>query len=237
MLRLPNLACALAVATLPVPQAPAVAKATPRAPSAPAEKLCRFDASIRARETPAPVTLRQIMAEGDTAGPRQLYPAPVVRAAPSATARIVGQRTHAHLPGGKSDSGVPVRMTAISGEWVRIDAVAGDAARGIAPSPAGWVDVRDVYFAMYTFVGFSRPDPGSKRVYQSDDWLRRSKIIRILDCRGEWLKLLTSQNYDERTGRDLYDTYTTAWFRGFCGGSESECAGVIGDEIDFEGEK
>jgi hypothetical protein len=153
---------------------------------------------------------------------------PVVRAAPSFAAPIIGRMTHQLPPGEDEYRGVDILVTAISGDFVKIEPVKADAEYGIAATPGGWLPFGDVYFVMQTSAGFARPDPESRQVYAIDDWVYRNMIVRLLDCRGEWLKLVVSENYEE-DGEHRSPPLVTGWFRGFCGVEETTCDGVKGD--------
>ena len=161
---------------------------------------------------------------------------PVVRAAPSFNAPIIGRMTHQLPPGEEEHRGVAIEVTAISGDFVKIQPVRADAEYGIAATPGGWLAFADVYFVMQTAAGFARPDPKSREVFAIDDWIYRNMIVSLLDCRGEWLKLVVSEDYEENGEDNHKATLVTGWSRGFCGVEETTCDGVTGDEIDFEGE-
>lgn len=157
---------------------------------------------------------------------------PAVRSTPSYSAPIIGTIAPERLPDEPEETayrGVDIVTTHVAGGWVRIDAVAGDAQRGIAAAPAGWLNLRDVYFTMQTSKGFARPDARSRVVFATDDWIYRPMINAVLDCQGEWLKLVIQENYDENAEDNLHARFTTGWFRGFCGIEETTCDGAHGD--------
>jgi len=149
---------------------------------------------------------------------------PVIRSAPSFAAPIIGRMTHKRLPDGDGLRGVGIEVTAISGDWVQIDATTADPELGTVATPAGWIEVPDVYFVMQTSAGFSRPDAKSRQVYATDDWIYRKAILGIRDCRGGWLRLTINGDAEEREGQK--PNIVTAWFRGFCGIEETTCDGV-----------
>lgn len=149
---------------------------------------------------------------------------PVIRSAPSFAAPIVGRITHRHLPGEDGPRGVDISVTAISGDWVQIDAVKADPEYGLTAAPEGWIELADIYFVMQTSAGFSKPDAKSRQVYATDDWIYRKAILGIRDCRGGWLKLTINGDPEERDGQK--PNIVTAWFRGFCGIEETTCDGV-----------
>lgn len=149
---------------------------------------------------------------------------PVIRSAPSFTAPIIGRMTHKRLPDGDGLRGVDIKVSAISGDWVQIEATKADPEHGTLATPAGWVEVHDIYFVMQTSVGFSRPDAQSRQVYATDDWIYRKAILSIRDCREGWLKLTINGDAEDLEGEK--PNIVTAWFRGFCGIEETTCDGV-----------
>ncbi len=135
--------------------------------------------------------------------------------------------THKRLPDGDGLRGVDIKVTAIAGDWVQIEATKADPKYGAMATPAGWLEVHDIYFVMQTSVGFSRPDAKSRQIYATDDWIYRKAILSIRDCRGGWLKLTINGSAEEREGEEA--NIVTAWFRGFCGVEETTCDGVAYD--------
>ncbi len=149
---------------------------------------------------------------------------PVIRSAPSFAAPIIGRMAHKRLPDGDGPRGVDIKVTALSGDWVQVEATKADPEHGALATPAGWLEVHDIYFVMQTSVGFSRPDAKSRHIYATDDWIYRKAILNIRDCREGWLKLTINGDAEEREGEK--SNIVTAWFRGFCGIEETTCEGV-----------
>jgi hypothetical protein len=149
-----------------------------------------------------------------------------VRAAPSSTAKILGQ-----LPPPKAVKDDPEREFATEfdvvearGGWFRIENArfwAEDRGKP-ATLPVGWISGRYIDFALQSEVGFAQPNPSSAIIHQSPRWDSRPKKGKgIIDCKGEWVRFDVSSNGKSKP----------AWFRGVCGVQETSCDGVNGDDI------
>lgn len=156
---------------------------------------------------------------------------PVIRSAPTHHAPIVGTILPEELEGEDQARGVDLRVDRIAGEFVHIAALPAVPERGLRATPAGWIQQDGIFFTMQTAAGFSRPSEKSRQIFATDDWVYRKAIVRIEDCRKEWLKLVVANDEDyEPDDEDMSRwTFTTAWFRGFCGIEETTCDGVTGD--------
>lgn len=86
------------------------------------------------------------------------------------------------------------------------------------PGISGWISGRHVRFALQTHMGFAEPNPRSAIRYRSRDGDEPDALVS-LDCRGEWVKLLFSQDGEVREG----------WFRGVCANQETSCDMPPGD--------
>lgn len=196
--------------TMPSAATPALAAAA-KSERLPPEKVCLLNPVSWVREDRLP---------------------PVIRSAPSYHAPIIGKLLPEQLEGEDEPRGVDLRVDRIAGEFVRIEALPAIPERGLAATPAGWVQQDAVFFTMQTAAGFARPNEKSRQVFATDDWIYRKMIVRIEDCRGGWLKLVVANDddYDADAENNGRWTFTTAWFRGFCGIEETTCDGVTGDD-------
>lgn len=186
------------------------ALAAPLREAAPKERACPFSPVSWVREDRLP---------------------PVVRSAPSWSAPIIGKILPEQLEGEDEARGVDLLVDRIAGDFVHIAAIPAVPESNLPAIPEGWVQQDSVYFTMQTAAGFARPNHNSRQTYAGDDWVYRRMIVRIVDCHGSWMKLVVAEDEDydadaERTGKE---SFTTAWFRGFCGIAETTCDGVVGD--------
>jgi hypothetical protein len=206
-----KLSALLLTASLIAPSfiAPAIA-VSPEAKSLPPEKACVLNPVSWVREDRLP---------------------PVIRSAPSHHAPVIGTIVPERLEGEEDARGVDLRVDRIAGDFVHVAALPAIPERGLRATPAGWVQQDGVFFTMQTAAGFSRPSEKSRQVFATDDWIYRKMIVRIEECRGEWLKLVVANDddYDADDEDNGRWTFTTAWFRGFCGNEETTCDGVTGD--------
>ena len=107
------------------------------------------------------------------------------------------------------------------GGWFRIENGGPWLADHSSPPPpgvSGWISGRHVRFSLQTHMGFAEPDPRSEVRYRSRDGDEPDLLVS-LDCRGEWVKLLFSQDGEIREG----------WFRGVCANQETSCDMPPGD--------
>lgn len=156
---------------------------------------------------------------------------PVIRSAPSYHAPIIGKILPEQIEGEDEPRPIDLIVDRVAGDFVHVEAREAVPDSGLAATPAGWIQQDGIYFTMQTAAGFSRPSEKSREVYATDDWIYRSSIVRIVECRDEWVKLVVANNEDYNPDAEVnpHWTFTTAWFRGFCGVAETTCDGVKGD--------
>lgn len=163
-------------------------------------------------------------------------PAIQVRAAPSATAQVVGS-----LPTTRGDHPNPladvysVTFDVIEARdgWLKIRNASDEMSTGDANLPrpvyqgAGWIEAGDAQVGIQSARGYARPDAGSERLLDlRDDWLTERATLRgIAACDGEWLlldyEMRNSDKWEPLAARDR--TRGRAWFRGVCASAETTC--------------
>jgi hypothetical protein len=139
----------------------------------------------------------------------------------------VGSEPAGVLPAPDPDDEMQGRMSAefnvveARGGWFRIENGGpwiADASIPPPPGVSGWISGRHIDFILQTHMGFAEPDPASAVRYRNRD-LDEIDILVPLDCRGEWVKLLFSDQGEVREG----------WFRGICEIQETSCDMAPGD--------
>lgn len=158
-----------------------------------------------------------------------------VRADPSAQARVLGILPPLSVDDDRADFGIPLRITASRGGWLRIDGAHDDPARSGRPARAtyggsGWVSGRFVRFKVQSAQGYRAPDAASERVVDlGDDALTdMAALTRVLACSGAWaLVEFVQERRRDPVSQGLADvadrTPQRAWFRGICANQETTC--------------
>ena len=161
-----------------------------------------------------------------------------VRAAPSAQARVLGTLPPLSVDEDRPDFGIPFRITASRGGWLRIEGAQDDPSRSGAPARptyagSGWVSGRLVRFKVQSAHGYRAPDTASERVVDlGDDALTDLAVLNgVLACSGSWaLVEFVQQQRRDPTSQALLDdndrTPRRAWFRGICANQETTCDSV-----------
>lgn len=161
-----------------------------------------------------------------------------VRAAPSARARVLGTLPPLSVGEDRADFGVPFRITASRGGWLRIEGAQDDPARSGEPARPtyagrGWISGGFVRFKVQSAHGHRAADADSERIVDlGDDALTDvAALTRVLACSGAWalVEFVQEKRRDPVTQalRDATDrTPRRAWFRGICANQETTCDSV-----------
>lgn len=151
-----------------------------------------------------------------------------VRAAPSATSRVLGTLPPPTLDAAgdrKWASGFHV-VEARNG-WFRIESAWNEALPEATGLPAGWIHGSAIDFQLQTDKVFAAPSRDAPVVVTA--WEDpRDGVVQFGyrnpgDCKGEWVKLRV-------TGRDKVER--DGWVSGICGAQETSCDGVQGAMLD-----
>lgn len=161
-----------------------------------------------------------------------------VRAGPSAQARVLGTLPPLSIGEDRADFGVPFRITASRGGWLRIEGAQDDPSRSGEPARptyagSGWVSGRLVRFKVQSGHGYRAPDAASERIVDlGDDALTDLAALHgVLACSGAWalVEFVQEKRRDPATQalRDETDrSPQRAWFRGICANQETSCDSV-----------
>jgi len=151
----------------------------------------------------------------------------IVRAAPTANARVVGRLTAygRHYPAeDDTDYGTSFDVIAARNGWFYIINVerpideAGPNETGRVRDPIeGWIRGAGISFEVQSEKGFTRPNRRARTIWSGNNGFPYPR--RLLDCSGEWAQVSWTNRGRSATG----------WFRGICGSQWTTCDGAGGD--------
>jgi hypothetical protein len=143
-------------------------------------------------------------------------PAPAIHAGPSASSAQVGTAPHGSEVEDGFAFGAYVTVTEMRSGWAHVTNVVSWNDKTTAPD--GWINGDDIQFTAQTDVMFVEPDPSTDVVWKMNDY---SYIKALLDCDGEWAKVIISTDNE---------VDFTGWVRGICATQETTCDGTFGDK-------
>jgi hypothetical protein len=146
-----------------------------------------------------------------------------VRSGPSPSSRIIGKLPppeSSYESGPDSQFATEFSVVEARNGWFRIERPRRWAESMSAtpdkfpPLSSGWVSGKKIYVTIYSYTGFSAPDPVKSKILWRGDWADlQSAMTGMTDCNGGWVKA----TYKTPAG------IKSAWFRGVCSVQETTC--------------